>query len=356
LCHFTLSALVLFLLTSTFVQFTPCHSVHQTFIASKPDYVYDYNLKEIAGFNVQGNAYGSLIFEQSKLKKDFKVEVDTSLSSPELKDDIEWNIKDNIVTMVLPKEGSVNITAKVVLPSGIVGSSRLPGFSVAVPFRVDYSALGHGVEMTSFDINVAKGCVGVGDIATNVTTIHVANGGCWGKLQLARNTTTIDLANGGACIKTTPSSDGIGELSIKAGNGNITGHYIVEKETSLTAAKGDVKVSVQIEDTPADIVPTLSTSTGSGFTRVNVERINKDSLVSSTHNSISGSHCISLPKSFLGTITARNVVGNITLVGKDLVVEKHWYGYQATKGNTDEAIGAISIRSVRGNIRVSVRD
>jgi len=320
---------------------------HMT-ILSDPDYQHSYERDSVAGFTVEGTiATGVVKFESSKVKKQYDLQVDLAYSNQDLADQVEWIVKDNKVTLSVPStgDGHINVTAVVNIPSDIlIGHESLPGFVVAVTdFSVDYSSLGSKVEIDEWSVSVAKGNVKVGPLASNTTSINVANGRVSGDLALAREKLDIKIASGDAKLKTSKSPDGTNEMTINAANGNITGSYLVEKSLDFNVANGNLYVDVDISQNSS-----LSSNCASGLTRVYVNKLEDDPEFSASHTSISGSMVLTYPESFIGVVTCRNVMGDIDLKGKDLKLKKQWFGYEATKGTDGK--GEINVKTFKGDI------
>ena len=327
-------------------------------ILKSADYVHEYGTNQTAGFTIEGGiASGDITFTTSKVKKDYKIEVDLEYSSNDLKDKIEWIVRDNTLVLSVPTgdddgKKHINVTAKVSLPSDIlIGKEALRGFIITAPdFDVDYSSLGSKLEIDEWSINVAKGSIKTGTVATNHTALRTGSGKVYGDLSLARDTAEIDVAVGNVDLNVGASQSERGSLAIKAGSGNITGSYLVENEATITAAKGNVYLDVTFADTSSKQNASLATNVASGQTRVFVKSLGKGDNVafSAQHSSVSGSFLLTYPDSFAGRITARDVMGEINLRGDGLEVEKQWFGVAGSKGENGR--GEIEVRTFKGDI------
>ena len=349
------------------LPYSPCpHATRlETGAVKSADYTHEYGTNQTAGFTIEGGiASGDITFTTSKVKKDYKIEVDLEYSSQKLKDEIEWIVRDNTLVLSVPTgdddggKKHINVTAKVSLPSDIlIGKQSLRGFMITAPdFNVDYSSLGSKLEIDDWSIHVAKGNIKTGTVATNHTALRTGSGKVYGDLSLARDTAEIDVAVGDVDVNVGASQSERGKLAIQAGNGNITGSYLVESEASITAAKGNVYLDVTFADTSSKQNASLATNVASGQTRVFVKSLGKGDNVafSAQHSSVSGSFLLTYPDSFAGRITARDVMGEINLRGNGLQVEKQWFGVEGSKGENGR--GEVEVRTFKGDIDFLVGD
>jgi len=346
-------------LTLPMMTFQPCS--HRMMMASKPLYSHDYSVDSIAGFTVEGGSSdvaGKVKFESSKVKKDYSISVDMDFSSPDLKDKVEWIVNDNSITLSIPSEGQINVSATISIPSDIlIGKESLPGFECSVTsLDVDYSALGSKLEMDSWSLNVGVGNVKAGSFSSNMSRIVVGQGNITGSVSLADKEMDIRVAAGNVDLDAEASVNGYGKLSITAAAGNVSGSYVIESVSSFDLAKGDLYIDADITSLKNSSAA-LSTNVASGTTRVYVDDLEEDNLAfTASHTSISGNMVLTYPGSFLGRIIARNVMGDIDLRGKHLVVEKQWFGYEGVKGEEGQGRGDIQVRTFKGDIDFLVGD
>ena len=312
---------------------------------------------EASGLSVRGtNTFGKVVFETSKLSDKVVIDLDIKTSKKDKHGDVSVKEEDGYLTIDTTSTANLETyaSAKIQIPSNIIGHFAIPEFQVDVPrHMVDYSGLPESLEIGSFKVRVAKGFVKPGPVHTNFTQITVANGALKGKLMHARHETNIDVANGNVTLNIPGISSGNqGVTKIHLGNGYLDGSLSIYNSTTVDVASGGIYISVDFKD--SDPRAQLSTKIASGNSRVFVNSIAAERTLESYHTSINGDQLITYPSNFQGTIDARGVVGNIKLDGKDLAVEKVIGGLVGKQGDSER--NSISVKSVRGKLDILVGD
>lgn len=314
---------------------------------------------EATGFSVEGaNAFGKVVFETSKLSDKVVIDLDIKTNHKDKNNDVSVEENGGYLTIHTPSTGKLETyaSAKILIPSNIVGKFGLPKFDVNVPkHMVDYSALPESLEIGVFAIRAAKGFVKPGPVHTNTTQITVAKGALHGSVTHARGETSVDVANGNVTLDISDISSGHeGKTNIKLGNGHLKGSFPIYNSTTLDVAKGSIYVNVAFMDADQDNRGELSTKIGSGPKRVYVDSIAAERLIKAYHTSINGDQLITYPENFQGTIDARGIAGDIKLEGKDLAVEKVIGGMQGIKG--DKERNYVSVKAAKGSLDILVGD
>lgn len=314
---------------------------------------------EASGISVSGaKAFGKVVFETSKLSDKVVIDLDIKTNKVDKHGDISIDEKDGYLTINTPSTGKLETyaSAKIQIPSNIIGTFGLPKFDVNLPkHMVDYSALPKSLEVGILAIRLAKGFVKPGLVHTNVTQLTVANGALHGALTQARYETSIDVARGNVTVDISSISGGNeGKSNIKLGDGHLKGSFPVYNSTTLDVAKGSIYVNVQFESAAESNRAELSTKVGSGPGRIYVDSIAAERLFKAYHTSISGDQLITYPDDFQGTIDARGIAGDIKLEGNDLAVEKVLGGLQGKKG--DENRNYVSVKAAKGSLDILVSD
>lgn len=314
---------------------------------------------EATGFSVQGaQAFGKVVFETSKLSDKVVIDLDIKTNHKDKNNDVSVEEKDGYLTVSTPSTGKLETyaSAKIQIPSNIIGSFGLPKFDVNVPkHMVDYSGLPKSLEIGVFAIRAAKGFVKPGPVHTNTTQITIAKGALHGSVTQARLETSVDVANGNVTLDISGiSSSNEGKSNIKLGNGNLKGSFPVYNSTTLDVAKGSIYVNVAFESADQDNRGELSTKIGSGPARVYIDSIAAERLIKAYHTSINGDQLITYPDNFQGTIDARGIAGDIKLEGKDVAVEKVIGGLQGIKGDSER--NYVSVKAAKGALDILVGD
>ena len=312
---------------------------------------------EASGLSITGSrVFGGVVFETSKLSDKVVIDLDIKTNIGDLGEEVSVTQKDGYLTVDTPTTGKLktHASAKILIPSNIIGTFGLPSFDVNVPrHMVDFSELPESLEIGSLAIRVAKGFVKAGPVHTNSTKLDIANGVLRGSLTNARHYTGINVAKGNVTLDIPSSSSGNeGSSLIHLGNGHLKGNFAVYNSTTLDVAKGSIYVSVDFKD--ADTRAELSTKIASGDARVYVNSIAAERLFKSYHTTIAGDQLITYPSNFQGTIDARGIVGSIKLEGDGLDVEKVFGGMTATKGDPER--NSVSVKAVKGSLDILVGD
>lgn len=312
-----------------------------------------------SGLSVRGaKAFGKVVFETSKLSDKVVIDLDIKTNKKDKHGDIIVEEKDGYLTINTPSTGRLETyaSAKIQIPSNIIGTFGLPKFDVDLPkHMVDYSSLPGSLEVGIFAIRLAKGFVKPGPVHTNVTQLTVANGALHGSLTQARYETSVDVAHGNVTLDISSIAGGNeGKSNIKLGDGHLKGSFPVYNSTTLDVAKGSIYVNVKLESASEFNRAELSTKVGSGPARVYVDSIAEGRLFKSYHTSVAGDQMITYPENFQGTIDARGIAGDIKLEGKDLAVEKVLGGLQGKKGDSNR--NYISVKAAKGALDVLVGD
>jgi hypothetical protein len=310
-----------------------------------------------SGFSVRGaQAFGKVVFETSKLSD--KVVIDLDIKTNKKDKDGEVTVKEDngYLTVDTPNAGKMETyaSAKIQIPSNIIGKFAIPQFQVDVPrHMVDFSRLPESLEIDSFKVRIGKGFVKPGPVHTNTTTISIGNGALKGSLIHARYETNVDVGHGNVTLDIPDISSGNqGATKIHLGNGHLKGTLSVYNSTTVDVASGSIYIGVDFKH--SDPRASLSTKIASGNSRVYVNSIAAERLLESSHTSINGDQLITYPSNFQGTIDARGVVGDVKLAGKDLAVEKVVGGLVGRQG--DSSRNSITVKSVRGKLDILVGD
>lgn len=317
---------------------------------------------EVRGLTVQGGrAFGKVVFETSKLSDKIAFELDVRTNRKPDEGDISIELADGLITVKSPNTGDLETyaSAKVTIPSNIIGKFGVPRFEVDAPrHMVDLSSLPESLEIGELKLRLAKGFVKAGKVHTNRTDITVAKGGVRGALRNAREDTSIDVADGNVVVDLVGTSGGHdGKTSVKLGNGQLNGTFDIYAELSLNVAKGNIWADVafpELDLADGEQVPqaSLSTKVGSGDARVYVDGELKARTVDAAHTAVNGRHLLTYPADFEGTVDVRALVGEITLAGDGLSIEKSLFGRTATKGDADR--NKVSVRNAKGDVDVLV--
>jgi len=313
--------------------------------------------EQATGLTIKGaNTFGKVVFETSKLSDKVIIDFDIKTNKKDRKQQVTVTADDGYLTVSAPDTGKLKTfaSAKIQIPSNIIGTFGLPSFEVDVPrHMVDLSGLPESLEIGELIVRVAKGFVKTGPVHTNSTQLTVANGGIRGSLTQARESTKIDVANGNVTVDVTKISSGSeGTSTVHLGNGDLKGTFSVYNSTTLDVAKGSIYVTVDFED--SEHTAELSTKIASGDARVYVASIAAERVFKAYHTSISGSQLITYPENFQGTIDARGLVGDIKLEGKDLSVERAIGGSVGKKGDSER--NYVSVKAAKGSLDILVGD
>lgn len=312
---------------------------------------------DATGVTVKGaNAFGKVVFETSKLSDKVIIDLDIRTNHKDKNDDISVVSDNGYITVNSPDTGKLKTyaSAKIQIPSNIIGTFGLPSFEVDVPrHMVDLSGLPESLEIGELIVRVAKGFVKAGPVHTNTTQITVAQGGVRGELTNARESTNVDVANGNVTLDLSKISSGNeGTSTVHLGNGHLKGTFTVYNATTLDVAKGSIYVTVDIEDT--ETRAELSTKIASGDARVFVNSIKGERNFDAYHTSIAGSQLITYPKNFQGTVDARGLVGDIKLAGKELDVSKAIGGSIGKQGDVNR--NYVSVKAAKGSLDILIGD
>jgi hypothetical protein len=310
-----------------------------------------------SGFSVSGtNAFGSVVFETSKLSEKVVIDLDIKTNREDKHGDVAVEEENGHLTINTPKTGDLRTfaSAKIQIPSNIIGHFAIPEFEVNVPrHMVDFSGLPESLEIGTFKVHVAKGFVKPGPVHTNHTQITVADGALKGSLIHGRHETNVDVANGNVTLNIPDISSGNqGHTKIHLGNGHLEGTLSVYNETTVDVAKGGIYIAVDFKHSDPRAI--LSTKIASGDSRVYVNSIAAERLLESSHTSINGDQLITYPSNFQGTVDARGLVGSIKLEGKDLAVEKVLGGMVGRQGDSNR--NSVSVKTVKGALDILVGD
>lgn len=311
------------------------------------------------GISVTGaQAFGKVVFETSKLSDKVVIDLDIKTNKKDKHGEVSIEEKDGYLTVKTPSTGKLetHVSAKIQIPSNIVGTFGLPKFDLNLPkHMVDYSALPESLEIGILAIRLAKGFVKPGPVHTNVTQLTVAKGALHGSLTQGRYETSVDVASGNVTLDISDISGGNeGKSNIKLGNGHLKGSFPVYNSTTLDVAKGSIYANVQFEHACESNRAELSTKIGSGPARIYVDSIAAERLLKSYHTSVSGDQLITYPENFQGTIDARGIAGDIKLEGRDLAVEKVLGGLQGKKGDSNR--NYVSVKAAKGALDIQVGD
>ena len=312
---------------------------------------------EASGFSVTGSrAFGGVVFETSKLSDKVIIDLDIKTNIGDIGGEVSVTQKDGYLTVDTPTTGKLktHASAKILIPSNIIGTFGLPSFDVNVPrHMVDFSQLPESLEIGSLAIRVAKGFVKAGPVHTNTTKLDIAKGALRGSLTSGRYYTGITVAKGNVTLDIPSISSGNeGTVFVYLGNGHLKGNFAVHNSTTLDVASGSIYVSVDFKH--AETRAELSTKIAHGDARVYVSSIAAERLFKSYHTSIAGDQLITYPSNFQGTIDARGILGGIKLEGDDLEVEKVIGGMTATKGDPER--NSVSVKAVKGSLDILVGD
>ncbi len=318
---------------------------------------FEFDPATASGFSVRGSeTFGQVVFETSKLSDKVVIDLDIKTNKKDKHGDVAVTEENGHLTIDTPSSGNLKTyaSAKILIPSNIIGHFSMKGFEVDVPrHMVDYSGLPKTLEIDTFKVRVAKGFVKPGPVHTNNTQITIAKGLLKGALTASRYNTDIDVAKGNVTLDIPSiSSCNQGETKIHVGQGHISGKLAVYNATALSVGSGSIYVDVDIKH--ADPRASLSTKIASGDTRVYVHSIAAERTFESSHTSAKGDMLLTYPSNFQGTIDARGVLGDIKLEGKDLAVEKVVGGLMGKKGDSER--NSISVKTVSGKQDILVGD
>ncbi|KIW51102.1 hypothetical protein PV05_09853 [Exophiala xenobiotica] len=318
---------------------------------------FEFEPKVASGFTVRGTkAFGKVVFETSKLSEKVVIDLDIKTSKKDKNNDVSVEEDNGYLTIHTPDTGKLEtyVSAKIQLPSNIIGTYGIPKFEVDVPrHMVDFSGLPESLEIGEFTVRVAKGFVKSGPVHTNMTTISVADGALRGSLTHARKHTDVNVVKGNATIDIPRISSGNeGSTTIHLGNGHLNGTLSIYNSTSIDVARGSIWINVDFKD--AEPRAQFTTRIASGDSRVYVNSIAEERLFHSNHNTVAGDQLITYPSNFQGTIDARGIAGNIKLAGEELNVEKVIGGMVGTKGDPNR--NYMSVKSVKGALDILVGD
>ncbi|KEF62265.1 uncharacterized protein A1O9_00237 [Exophiala aquamarina CBS 119918] len=312
---------------------------------------------DAAGLTVKGSqAFGKVVFETSKLSDKVVIDLDIKTNKRDKHGAVSVKEEDGYLTVDTPIRGKLEIyaSAKILIPSNIIGTFGIPAFEVNAPrHMVDYSDLPESLEIGEFSVRVAKGFVKPGPVHTNTTTLSIAEGALRGSLTQARYSTDINVAKGNVTIDIPSISSGAeGTSKVHLGDGYLKGSFAVYNSTNIDVAKGSIYISVDFKD--AEPRAELTTRIAKGNARVYVNSIAAERLLKASHTSIAGDQLITYPSNFQGTVDARGIVGDITLEGKDLSVEKVLGGMVGRKGDSER--NSVDVKAVKGALDILVGD
>ncbi|KAK5461403.1 hypothetical protein LTS15_003466 [Exophiala xenobiotica] len=318
---------------------------------------FEFDPKVASAFSVRGTkAFGKVVFETSKLSDKVVIDLDIKTSKKDKNNDVSVEEENGSLTIHTPDTGKLETyaSAKIQIPSNIIGTFGIPEFEVDVPrHMVDFSGLPESLEIGEFTVRVAKGFVKTGPVHTNMTTISVADGALRGSLTHARKHTDVNVVKGNATIDIPSISSGSeGSTTIHLGNGHLNGTLSVYNSTSIDVARGSIWINVDFKD--AEPRAQFTTRIASGDSRVYVNSIADERLFQSNHNTVAGDQLITYPSNFQGTIDARGIAGSIKLAGEELDVEKVIGGMVGTKGDSNR--NYMSVKSVKGALDILVGD
>lgn len=309
---------------------------------------------QASGLTIKGlKSFGKVVFATSKLSD--KVVIDLTIKTKKVDTEHQVTVveENGHLTIDSPEAGKLKTyaSAQITIPSNIIGTFGLPAFEVDAPkHMVDYSDLPESLEIGDLTIRLAKGFVKAGKVHTNSTQLTVAKGAVRGELTGARFSTNIDVAAGNVIVDVKGSAGSEGTTLIHLGNGALNGTFSVFNSTTLDVAKGSLYSNIVFEE--SEFRGQLSTKVGSGDSRVYVDEIAGDRSFDASHLTISGSQLLTYPESFEGTIDARGLLGDISVKGDGLEVEKSFGGFTARKGDAERS--AVSVKTAKGSIDVLV--
>lgn len=313
--------------------------------------------EQASGLTIKGGkTFGKVVFETSKLSDKVIIELDIRTKKASKESQVSLVNDNGYITVDAGNDKKTYASAKIQIPSNIIGTFGLPKFEVDAPrHMVDFSSLPESLEIGEFTVRVAKGFVKAGKVHTNSTQISIASGALRGSLVGAAYNTNIDVASGNVTVDVEGISSGKqGELTIHLGNGALSGHFAVYNSTSLDVARGSIYANINFEEAGEGNRGSLSTKVASGNARVYVDDIAEGRQFDASHLTIAGDQLITYPESFEGTVDARGLIGDIKLAGKDLTVEKALGGQTGIKGDPGHA--NISIKAAKGSIDFLVAD
>ncbi|KAL6243912.1 hypothetical protein RBB50_009346 [Rhinocladiella similis] len=318
---------------------------------------FEFEPKAASGLSVRGSkTFGKVVFETSKLSEKVVIDLDIKTNKRDKHNDVSVEEDNGRLTIHTPDTGKLMTyaSAKIQIPSNIIGTFGIPHFDVDVPrHMVDYSELPESLEIGDFAIRVAKGFVKTGPVHTNRTAISIANGALRGSLTHGREHTEVDVAKGNATINIPSISSGSeGSTHIHLGNGHLNGTLSIYNATAIDVARGSIWINVDFKD--AEPRAQFSTRIASGPSRVYVNSIAAERLFHSDHNTIAGDQLITYPSNFQGTIDARGIAGDIKLAGDELDVEKVVGGVVGKKGDPNR--NYMSVKTVKGALDILVGD
>lgn len=312
---------------------------------------------DASGLTVKGsNAFGKVVFETSKLSDKVVIDLDIKTNKRDKHGAVSVKEEDGYLIIDTPNGGKLETyaSAKILIPSNIIGTFGLPAFEVNAPrHMVDYSDLPESLEIGEFSVRVAKGFIKPGPVHTNTTSLSIAEGALRGSLTQARCSTDINVAKGNVTVDIPNISSGSGGTSkVHLGNGHLKGSFAVYNSTDINVAKGGIYISVDFKH--AEPRAELTTRIAKGNARVYVNSIAAERLLKASHTSIAGDQLITYPSNFQGTIDARRIVGVIKLEGKDLAVEDVFGGMIGRKGDSER--NSVDVRAVKGSLDILVGD
>lgn len=318
---------------------------------------FEFDADVASGLTIKGSqAFGKIIFETSKLSDKVIIDLDIKTNKKDKNNEVTVVDDNGYLTINTPDTGKLKslTSAKIQIPSNIIGTFGLPEFEVDAPGHlIDFSQLPESLEIGDLTVRVAKGFVKAGPVHTNTTQITIGKGGLRGALTNGREYTNVDVATGNVTLDIQKISSGSeGTTTIHLGNGELNGTFSVYNSTTIDVAKGSIYVTVDLESSAT--TAELSTKIASGDARVFVNSIAEDRVFSAYHTSIAGSQLITYPKNFQGTIDARGLLGDISLVGKDLVVEKALGGSVGKQGDSER--NYVSVKAAKGSLDILVGD
>lgn len=318
---------------------------------------FEFDPATASGFTVKGtHTFGKVVFETSKLSDKVVIDLDIKTNKKYRDGDVTVKEANGHLTVNTPSTGKLKTyaSAKIQIPSNIIGEFAIPEFQVDVPRHiVDFSGLPESLEIGTFKVHVARGFVKPGPVHTNTTQISIANGALKGSLTHARYETTVDVANGNVTLNIPEISSGNqGATRIHLGNGHLSGTLAVYNSTIVDIGSGSIYIGVDFKH--SDPRAYLSTKIASGHSRVYVNSIAAERLLESSHTSINGDQLITYPANFQGTIDARGILGEIKLEGKDLAVEKVIGGLVGRQGDSNR--NSVSVKTVKGKLDILVGD
>lgn len=312
---------------------------------------------EAAGLTVKGSkVFGKVVFETSKVSNKVVIDLDIKTNKRDKHESIVVKEENGYLTIDTPTTGKLEsyASAKILIPSNIIGTFGLPAFEVNAPrHMVDYSDLPESLEIGKFSVRVAKGFVKPGPVHTNTTTLSIAEGALRGALTQARHHTDVNVAKGNVTLDITSISSGSeGTSKVHLGDGHLKGNFAVYNSTNINVGSGSIYIGVDFKH--ADPRAELTTRIASGDARVYVNSIAADRLLKASHTSVAGDQLITYPSNFQGTVDARGLVGDIKLEGKDLSVEKVLGGMVGRKGDSER--NSIDVKAVKGSLDILVGD